>query len=178
MAISAIALCSRALLKIGASSITAFDEGTAESEIAANLYPSVRDGLLSSHPWTFATAELILHKADVEPISLYTNAFNMPNTFLRVLKVARATSSRGISYTISGSRLNCNSEICVLSHIFRPDVSTCPPFFDQAIIARLAAEFCMPMTDSVGRTEALFKVAEASFRDAKTIDAQTKKGGE
>ena len=34
MAISAIALCSRALLKLGARPIASFDEGTAEAEPA------------------------------------------------------------------------------------------------------------------------------------------------
>lgn len=50
MALSAIALSSRALLKLGAAGIASFEEGTAESELAANLYPPVRDALLSAHP--------------------------------------------------------------------------------------------------------------------------------
>ncbi len=54
MALSSIALCSRALLKLGADTIISFDEGTAEAEIAANLYPTIRDSQLSACPWTFA----------------------------------------------------------------------------------------------------------------------------
>ncbi len=60
MAISSIALCSRALLKLGADTLASFDEGTAEAEVAANLYPSVRDALLSAHPWSFATGQMTL----------------------------------------------------------------------------------------------------------------------
>ena len=60
MALSALALCSRALLKIGAQPIASFDEGTAEAEVAANLYPAARDALLSLHPWSFATAQATL----------------------------------------------------------------------------------------------------------------------
>ena len=37
MALSQIALCSRALLKLGGTTITSFDEGTAEAEIAAKI---------------------------------------------------------------------------------------------------------------------------------------------
>lgn len=58
MALSSIALCSRALLKLGASTIASFDEGTAEAEVSANLYPPVRDALLSAHPWNFATGQI------------------------------------------------------------------------------------------------------------------------
>jgi len=43
MALSSIAICSRALLKLGADTIASFDESTAEAEVAANLYPSIRD---------------------------------------------------------------------------------------------------------------------------------------
>ena len=60
MALSALALCSRALLKIGAQPVASLDEGTAEAEVAANLYPGIRDALLSVHPWTFATAQATL----------------------------------------------------------------------------------------------------------------------
>ena len=60
MALSALALCSRALLKIGAQPIASLDEGTAEAEVAANLYPGLRDALLAAHPWSFATGQATL----------------------------------------------------------------------------------------------------------------------
>ncbi|MHA1597621.1 MAG: hypothetical protein ACTSV1_02780, partial [Alphaproteobacteria bacterium] len=47
-----------------------------------------------------------------------------------------------------------------------------PPFFDQVLIQRLSAEFCIPLTESTSRSEVLYKLAEAEFRRAKTIDAQ------
>ena len=49
-----VSICSKALLKIGAQTITSFEDGTAEAEVAANLYPLVRDSLLSAYPWSFA----------------------------------------------------------------------------------------------------------------------------
>ena len=38
MALNDVALCSRALIRIGAAPITSFNDGTAESEIAGALY--------------------------------------------------------------------------------------------------------------------------------------------
>ncbi|MHA1597742.1 MAG: hypothetical protein ACTSV1_03385, partial [Alphaproteobacteria bacterium] len=69
MALSSIALCSRALLKLGASSIASFDEGTAEAEIAANLYGHIRDAVLSAHPWSFATGQTTLGRLTTEPVA-------------------------------------------------------------------------------------------------------------
>ena len=56
MSLTALALCSRALLRLGAQPIASLTEGTPEAEVAANLYPGIRDALLSAHPWSFASA--------------------------------------------------------------------------------------------------------------------------
>ncbi len=172
MAISSIALCSRALLKLGANSITSFEDGTAEAEVAANLYPSVRDGMLSSHPWRFATGQGTLPKLAAEPVADYDAAFQLPDDFLRALSAGSDARGRGLHYRIAEKRLHANTEDVVLTYIFRPDESTFPPFFDQALIARLAAEFCIPLTESSTRAELLFRLAENEVRAARSTDSQ------
>ena len=172
MALSAIALCSRALLRIGATTIASFDEGTAESEVAVNLYPPLRDAVLSSHPWSFATAQATLPRLAGEPLADYSYAYQLPADFLRVLSAGPAGRGQGLTYRISESRLLCNSDAVVLTYVFRPDESAFPPFFAQMLIARLTAEFCIPVTESTTRAQFLFRLAEDEFRRAKLIDAQ------
>lgn len=172
MALSAIALCSRALLKLGANSIASFDEGTAEAEIAANLYPPVRDALLSSHPWSFATGQVGLPRLIAEPVADFSYAFQLPADFLRALSAGTEGRGQGVGYRIAENRLHTDTDEVVLTYIFRPSELEFPPFFDQTLIARLAAEFCIPLTDSTTRSEALQKLAEHEFARAKQIDAQ------
>ena len=171
MALTSIALCSRALLKTGCRSITSFDDGTAEAEVAGNLYPSVRDALLSSYPWSFATAQASLPRLVATPVADYDFAYQLPTDFLRALS-AGAGRGRGLEYRIHENRLHTNASEVVLTYIFQPDEREFPPFFDQALIARLAAEFCVPLTDSTSRTEALLKVADNEFKQARSVDAQ------
>lgn len=171
MALSSVALCSRALLKTGCRSITSFDEGSAEAEVAGNLYEPIRDALLSAYPWSFATAQATLARLDAEPIADYAYAFQLPADFLRALS-AGAGRGRGLDYRIQERRLHSHSSEAVLTYIFRPRESEFPPFFDQVLIARLAAEFCIPLTDSTSRAEALMKAAERELSGARTIDAQ------
>lgn len=171
MALTSIALCSRALLKTGCRSITSFEDGTAEAEVAGNLYPSVRDALLSSYPWSFATAQTSLSRLVATPVADYEHAYQLPADFLRALS-AGAGRGRGLDYRIHENRLHTNATEVVLTYIFRPDEGEFPPFFDQALIARLAAEFCVPLTDSTSRTEALMKVAEGEFRQSRSVDSQ------
>lgn len=170
MALSSIALCARALLKIGCRSITSFDEGTAEAEISGNMYEPIRDALLSSNPWTFATAQRTLTRLEAQPIADYDYAYQLPGDFLRALS-AGAGRGHGLDYRIHERRLHTNATEVVLTYIFRPLESEFPPFFDQALIARLAAEFCIPMTDSTSRFDALLKNAEIEFKRAKLVDA-------
>ncbi|MGH6662549.1 MAG: hypothetical protein ACREB6_13500 [Rhodospirillales bacterium] len=172
MALSAIALAARALLKLGAGTIASFDEGTAESEIAGNLYPSLRDALISAHPWSFATAQAVLPRLAAEPVADYAFAYQLPADFLRALSAGAGPRGRGIDYRISERRLHANANEVVLTYVFRPDEMDFPPFFDQALIARLAAEFCIPLTESTTRAESLHKLADIEFRRAKMIDSQ------
>lgn len=172
MALSSIALCSRALLKLGARSIASFTEGTAEAEIAANLYSSTRDALLSAHPWTFSTGQVELARLAAEPVADFAHAFQLPPDFLRALSAGAAGWGRGARYRIAERRLHADVESVTLSYVFRADESAFPPFFDQALIARLAAEFCLPVTESTARAELLNRLAEAEFRRARLIDSQ------
>lgn len=172
MALSDIALCSRALLKLGSDGIASFDEGTVEAEISANLYPSVRDGLLSAHPWSFASGQVTLPRLAASPLADYDNAFQLPADFLRALSAGVGARGRGLNYRIAEKRLHTNADAVVLTYIFRPKETEFPPFFDSALIARLSAEFCIPITESTSRSEALMKLAENEFRRAKMIDSQ------
>ena len=172
MALSALALCSRALLKIGAATISSFDEGTAEAEVAANLYPSVRDALLSAFPWTFATAQAKLPRLAAAPTADYAHAFQLPPDFLRALSAGAGGQGRGLAYRISETRLQTDAPEVVLTYVFRPSEGVFPPFFDSALIGRLAAEFCIPLTENTSRAELLFKLAEQEMRAARLTDSQ------
>ena len=172
MALTALALCSRALLTLGASPIASFEEGTAEAEVAANLYPSARDALLSAHSWSFATAQARLPRLEAPPLADFAHAFQLPADFLRALSAGTGPRGRGVAYRIAERRLHASSEAVLLTYLFRPAEAEFPPFFDAALIARLAAEFCIAITESTARAELLHRLADAAFRRARLIDAQ------
>jgi len=172
MALSRIDLCSRALLKVGAHTITSFDDGTAEAEVAACLYPTIRDGLLSAHPWNFATTQTTLPKLTTAPIADFENAFQLPGDCIRVLSAGTNGRGQGITYKVSQRQVHTDVDEVVLTYVSRPDELDFPAFFDMALIAQLAAEFCIPLTDSTARWEGLQKLAEMELRRSKLIDAQ------
>ena len=172
MALSALDLVNRALVKIGAAPIVSFDDNNAQAEAARLLYPSLRDALLSSYPWNFASTIQQLVKLIEKPVADYQYAFQLPADFLRALSAGTTGKSRGIAYQLVGKKIHTNADSVTLSYIYRPGEANCPPYFDTALIARLAAELTLPLTASTSRAEALQRIAEQEFRRARLIDAQ------
>jgi len=172
MALSDVALCGRALIKIGAAPINGFDDATAEAEVAGALYGPVRDALVSAHPWRFATAQAVLNRLTDVPAADYAHAYQLPPDLLRLLSAGDGGRGRGLDYRVSERRLHCNAAAVTVTYVFRPAEADVPPFFDHALIARLAAEFCIPLTENTSRAETLTKLAEDELRRARLIDAQ------
>lgn len=167
MALTALALCTRALLKIGAAPVTSLEDGTAEAEVAANLYPGTRDALLSCHPWSFATGQASLNRLAAAPLSGFANAFQLPADLLRAIHVMPRAAFR-----IQEGRLLTDASDVTLTYVVRPAESEWPPSFAAALVARLAAEFCVPLTESTSRAESLHRLAESDLRAAKLADGQ------
>ncbi len=172
MALNDIGLCSRALVRLGANPITSFNDETAESEIANALYAPIRDATLSAYPWTFATGQLALTKLNDPPIADYLNAFQLPIDFLRAISAGNGTKGRGLNYRIARGQLHTNADAVTLTYIFKPEEEEFPSFFDMALISRLTAEFCIPVTESTSRAETFYKTAKEEFARARQIDAQ------
>lgn len=172
MALTAIGLCSRALIRIGAHPITSFSDATAESEVANALFAPARDALLSAYGWSFATGQIRLTRLAVAPVADYRYAYQLPTDFLRALSAGPPGQGRGLRFRIARNALHTDAEEVVLTYIFCPDEEEFPPYFDTALISRLAAEFCIPVTEGTSRADMLFNLAEQDYARARQIDAQ------
>lgn len=172
MALNALGLCSRALLRIGCTALASFDDQPSEADIAAALYPQVRDALLSAYPWSFAAAQATLARIDGVPVADYTYAYALPADYIRTLSAGGNGAGQGLEYKIMNTQLLTNNEVVTLTYIFRPNELDFPPFFDSVLIYKLAAEFSIPLTESTSRAEIFFKLADDEFKRAKQIDAQ------
>ena len=172
MALNDVALCSRALIRLGAAPITSFADGTAESEVAGALFAPARDALLSAYPWTFAVGQVTLTKLVTPPVADYAGAFQLPNDFLRAISAGNGGRGRGLHYRLARGALHTDADEVTLTYIFRPEEEEFPPYFDSVLIARLATEFCIPLTENTSRAEALYRVSENEFARARQIDAQ------
>jgi hypothetical protein len=172
MSLSNIELCSAALVKLGAEGISTFADGTAEADVASALYNIVRDGLLGSHPWSFATAHTELVLSPTPPVSNFDYAYELPIDFIKAISAGDECRSRGANYQIIGREVHTNYEDLTLTYIKRADETDFPTYFISALVNRLAAEFCLPLTENSSRSELLFRLADNELKLAKLIDSQ------
>lgn len=171
---SAIQLCAQAMLDLGAEPIQSFADGTAEAIVAAARYPTVRDGVLSSYPWTFATAQVDLSPLAEVPVADFDYAFQIPSDCLHVISIGDKSMDygRGEWYRVRERRIHCNSDSVTITGIFRVDETNWPAWFDAMMVQQLSAAFCLPLTENSSRAEILTKRANAVLATARSRDAQ------
>src|SRR5689334_9780522 len=100
MPLTAVELCSAALLKLGAQPIASLDDAGAEAACARTLYPIVRDGLLVLHPWSFSLAAAQLDPDPTPPLADFSFSFALPADHLRTISAGVGSTTRGLGYAI------------------------------------------------------------------------------
>ena len=169
---TAVELCGIALTKLGATPFAEFTAATTEAEVASRLYPAVRDAVLSAHPWGFSLAHAALEAEGTEPLADFRHSFSLPADFLRAVSAGTGGRGRGLVYRIVGPRLLANAPSLILTYQRQAPESDFPAYFAQALITRLAAELCVPITANAGRALELLRLAEAELRLARLLDSQ------
>ena len=144
---------------------------TAEAEIARALFPTILDGLLVAHPWGFSLRQALIEPEEVNSFDGYAYAFAMPADALRTVS-ARGTGHRNCVYRVFGTHILSDEPHLNLTYQRRPETDSFPAHFVQALTARLAAEFCLPITESSSRAEVLQKLASVELRLARLVDSQ------
>ena len=170
---------------IGEPPISSFEDNL-EAARAVNLrFPTVRDAVLRSHFWNFATKRTTLSELTPGPAFGFTAQFQLPPDWLRMLAVNPGNMSfnhfvsQG-DYTIEGDRLLAQAsgaaDIIYIARI--DDLNMWDALAVEVLASRLAAELAINITQNRGLVDQLWrqyqeKLAEARSADAMDIPPQT-----
>lgn len=166
-----IDICRLALFSVGAAPISGFDDGTVEAEVCAAWYPTTRDTLLSSFPWTFAVEQVELEPSTSSPLAEWMTAYLLPANTLRLRCVS--ARSRRLTYAVKGRYVFADElDAIVVEIIGRPAAADFPAYFVQALACSLAANLCLPLSGASDRWQALGAIAEREVRRARLTDSQ------
>ena len=168
-----VSICSNALLMLGSQTINDFADqlNLDRAKLCANLYPTVRDDMLRSHPWNCAIKRAVLAPDAVAPAFGYTHSFELPADFLRVLEVG--TRNAQIDYLVEGRTIQANTTVLELRYVFRNEVeNTWDAGLVKLLTLAMAAALAYPVTQSSALQQSFEQKLEMALKRARAVDGQ------
>lgn len=169
MAITAIDLCSKALLFVGANAIQSFDDGSKESALCSSIYEITRDTLLSNRLWAFSIQQLDLARLNETPLRDWKYVYALPPKILRVKKMSGSKD-----FDIMGTKLYANSPTVSIDCQMAVDAEDMPPYFQTALISELASKLSVSLSGDENKYKLFAQVAQRDLINARLADSQNK----
>lgn len=166
-----VSICSNALLMLGAQTINSLDDPTDRAKICSNLYPTVRDDLLRSHPWNCTIKRVLLAPDADAPAFGYSAKFELPSNFLRVLECS--DNGAFIDYLVEGRSILANSSSLQLRYVYRNEVeNTWDSNLVMLLTLAMAAAIAYPITQSASMQANMEQKLSMAKKVARSIDGQ------
>lgn len=166
-----VSICSNALLMLGAQTINDFNEPLDRAKLAANLYPTIRDDLLRTHPWNCTIKRALLAPDATPPAFGYANQFELPADFLRVLEVGQAGTQ--IDYLVEGRSILADATSLQLRYVYLNEVENT---WDASLVGLLtlamAAAMAYPITQSTALADKMDQKLVMAKKVARAVDGQ------
>lgn len=169
---SAVSICSNALLMVGAQTINSFDGDLSDRQrLAANLYETVRDYVLSTHPWNCCIKRVTLNPDVAPPEYDYALQYTLPGDFLRLLSVGEAGQEP--DYRIENGKILCDESPLRLRYCFKnTNEQAWTPLLVMSVTLAMRAAIAYPITQSTSLEQLIDQAIASSLKTARTIDSQ------
>jgi len=170
---SAIDVCSRALILVGAQPITSFEDDTSEALIAGNMYEDIARSNLVGTRWRFATDQAVLNRLTDIPTGRFNSAYQLPADYLMVHAVTNRDNL--IEYKIYGNKIFCDASVndeLVVDFTYRAQENDWPSYFSVVVEYAMAVVFAT----SLARDQSMSQLMETQFQKlsakARSLDGQ------
>lgn len=172
--ISAVSICSNALLMVGGQTINSLDGDLSDRErLCANLYPTVRDYVLSAHPWNCCRKRVLLNQDVTAPAFDWAFSFTLPPDFARIVAVGQ--SGEELDYEIENGKILSDQTPCYLRYCFLNQVeSTWTPLLVYAVTMSMRQVLAYPVTQSTSLEQLIDQALEPILKRVRAIDGGDK----
>lgn len=165
---SDVSICNQALGLVGAATIISFNDDSKQAALCKEHYAPIRDAVLESSNWSFAIKRKEIPASATAPAFGYANAYPLPSDVLRVIDVNQRKAD---SWALESREILTDDNECKIKYITRvEDPALFSALFEQALVARLAAEFAIPLTQSRSLQKQHFDIFLAKMREATARD--------
>jgi len=170
-----VTICNLALTSLGADHISSLNDNNTTAELCKTYYDTVRDAVIESAFWTFATVEAVSETQERTPWGdKYKHV--IPQDWLKVERVYRSISRSG--NTVSDGWYRQGNYVYSYDPVVYlwgtqsiTNTNKFPALFHLLLSARMAVELCIAITED--KTMLGHKWAEygQKLADAKNSDA-------
>lgn len=170
-----------ALTMLGQQPIAALTDSNNRAVMANERYADVRDAVLRAHPWNCAIKRDSLGlRADQAPAWGYTNTFNLPADFVRLVDIEDPTQKYSIEAGNEGDATSDANNLVLLSdassmnirYIYQlTAVSEMDHTLKHAIATKLAAELALAITGDNGKESMLLEKYQMLLMQAQWEDS-------
>lgn len=170
---SAIDICSRALILIGAEPITSFDDNNNEALIASNVYEDIARSALVNSRWRFATNQMVLNRLTETPTGRYDAAYQLPTGWLMTHAVT--VNDIPIEYQTYGNKIYCDESATaevVADYTYRAEEYDWPSYFTIAVQYELASVFAFSLARDAQLAKLMSDQAQLAMMKARGLDSQ------
>lgn len=172
-----VQICSNALLMVGAQTINSLDASdlSDRQRICVNLYPMVRDYLLTSHPWNCCRKRALLNPDATPPAYGYANSFTLPADFARMSWISDGPDETDptVDYVIENGKILCDSSPLYLRYCYlNQNEGNWSPLMVMAATQMMRALLAYPITQSTSLEQLLEQTLQPYLRQARAIDSQ------
>jgi hypothetical protein len=172
---STIDIVNKALGQLGEAALLNLSDDSPHARLANRTYDDLRKGMLREHPWNFAMKRDSLAASTVAPAWEFTNAYPVPDDFLRLVSVHNPSKyDYRIERTSDGTVIVTDLGAPLLIK-YTADIELAgemDPSFIEALAARCAVEWADAIKGDANRTATLVQLYQKKLRDAKSIDGQ------
>ena len=169
---SAIDICSRALILIGAEPITSFEDDTSEALIAGNMYEDIARTNLTSTRWRFATNQAVLNRLSDAPTGRFDSAYQLPDyLFLHAVTVRDFQ----IEYNVYGNKVFCDADpadVLIADYTYRADEVNWPSYFSVCVEYAMAVVFATALIRDTSLASLMSNQYEFLMAKARSTDSQ------
>ena len=147
-----VSICSEALILLGQTAITSFDDGTAGAGAASKIYPKVKSSTLGMYPWTFTLAKVQLGQLSATPTNVWQYAYQLPSQMLTgVPRRVFASDNVGATvikeYEIQGNQLLTDQTKIYVDYQQVVNEQAMPDYFVKLLTYQMALHVAIPITD-------------------------------
>lgn len=169
---SAIDICSRALILVGAEPITSFNDDTTEALIAGNMYEDIARTNLTSTRWRFATNQAVLNRLSDAPTGRFDAAYQLPEyIFLHAVTVRDLQ----IEYNVYGNKVFCDASVSdelIADFTYRADEVDWPSYFSVCVEYAMATVFATALIRDQSLSALMDQQYTRLLAKARSIDSQ------